>query len=283
MTLADSFAVSKGLMIVNSFAVPEGMTLLGILGIDNIAGDVLDAFTEWALNAITDTTIGIVDQITTMASPSLRAGFFAGEGGPYWTILSLSGGLVGVFFFLALAQGVLVGNAGQVARRALLDAPVGVLLILGTVTFTELGVGIVDWLSASILAGSIGRIDSLTAGLQAAATNPAGASVLLMPSMLMMLGALLTALVLAVRSGMIFLIVAMSPILLATWLWPASRDIAVKTIKVLFGVILAKLVVTLGLVIGVGAIAATTGHDTTGRSSGRHDRDGHRRWRRRSR
>ncbi len=131
--------------------------------------------------------------ILNMSSPSLRAGLFSGNGGPYATTLGLSGGIVGVFFFFffffAIAQGVLQGTAGPIARRALIDAPIGVLMILGTITFTELAVGIVDWLSYAVMAGSLGRIDSLTGDLALIATSPQGASMLLLPAMLMMAGA----------------------------------------------------------------------------------------------
>ncbi len=70
--------VHEGLVVVNG--VHESMTamtlqpqLLGLLGLGDLAGDVLDGFTEWALNAIIGTTIAVVDQVLNMSSPSLRA------------------------------------------------------------------------------------------------------------------------------------------------------------------------------------------------------------------
>lgn len=168
------------------------------------------------------------------------------------TVLVISASLMVGCLFLATLQGLLVGDTSMAVRAAIVDAP---LSVLGTVALA----GVVGLLAAAVDAVSMEVIRRTPGDVAQFATGATGASATSLLGGIAMLAFLVAALLvwveLLVRAALIYLLVAMAPLLLAVRIWPAAKAVWKRYLELLLALVISKLVVALALAVGAAALA----------------------------
>jgi hypothetical protein len=165
---------------------------------------------------------------------------------------------MGGFVLLGLLQGLVRGDPGAMVRRLAADVPLAVLGIAATVAVTAKLLDLTDALSTAVLDQSHGQALRFLSGFGALAVGTQGFAVVVV-GVLAILAALLLWVELMVRSALVYLLVAVSPLAFAAMVWPAARGVLRRTAHLLLAVILSKFVIAVALAVGVAALAGSPG------------------------
>ncbi|MEZ5265233.1 MAG: hypothetical protein R2755_26435 [Acidimicrobiales bacterium] len=219
---------------------------------------VSDGIERWILGAVGHFVEGAVRFLLEAASPDVQAVWFSGDGSPYTTVRSVAVSLLLAFVFLGIVQGLLAGNGAALLRQIALHLPAAVLGMVASTEVVAKLVALTDALSSAVLAGADGQaVQFLSTFGQAINTSTSGfAGVLL--GLVAVIAALFVWLELMVRSVLIYVIVAISPLSFAAMTWPATRGVLRRTVELLSAIIVSKLVICIALRVGVAALAGPT-------------------------
>jgi len=194
--------------------------------------------------------------------------FSGSAGAPYLTAVSVAAGLLAIFVFCALIQGVLAGRPLELVKRMALDTPVAVVGILFTMAFTQVGIDLVDAMSDGIWEltrpKAINAVDGLV--LTAGKLTPGS---FLTPLLLLigMLAMLMLWIVLFIREALIYLVVALAPMAWATSVWPAIASVRRRVIELLAALVFSKLAIAMALAVGLGALGGVGATGNPGEST----------------
>jgi len=221
---------------------------------------VIGGLVAWVLDGVAWVVGAVFGFIDTSTSPTLTAAWFVGDGsrdGPYRVMLSVAAALLLLFVFAGLIQGVLAGDVAGMGRRIVLDLPLAIGGMVSTVAITQLLIDLTDALSDGILSGfgtdirafmdGVATVGSLTGGV-------ATALVVFLLGLFTLLAGLVIFIELVIRSALIYLVVGLSPLAFAAFLWPATRGVLKKTLELLCALIVSKVVISLALAIGAAAL-----------------------------
>jgi hypothetical protein len=221
---------------------------------------VIGGLVAWVLDGVSWAVRAVFGFIDSSTSPNVAASWFVGSGdhaGPYRMMLTVAAGLLLLFVFAGIIQGVLAGDTGGMARRMLVDLPTAVAGMVSLVAVTQILVTLTDQLSAGILSSFGGEVRAFLDQVASVGSLTGGAATALV-IFLLGLGTLLAALVifveLVIRSALIYLVVGLCPLAFAALVWPATRGVLRRTLELLAALILSKLVVALALSIGAAAL-----------------------------
>lgn len=226
--------------------------------IDSTAGWAWDKVTEgignWVLGAVGELVDGCVNFLKTEARPNVQAAWFSGAGSPYATVRNLAGLLLLGFVFLAIIQGLIAGDAAGMVRRVAADLPAAVLGMVATVTVVAKLLELTDSLSTAVLQQSGGQAVNFLSnfGVITGATQGFAPVVV---GLVAVLAALMLWIELMIRSALVYLLVALSPLGFAAMVWPAARGVLRRLVELLFAVVVSKLIICIALSIGVAALA----------------------------
>ena len=154
---------------------------------------------------------------------------------------------------LAVIQGALAGEPMVALRAAVVEVPRSIFGMATVVALTGVLGGMVDSASAAVLP-AVGS----NFGAWFAKTDPAGFFGAFV-ELLVLLGALLTWVELVVRQGLVFLLVALSPMVLAVRVWPAAAGVWRRLVELGVALIVSKFVIALALALGSDALAGSVG------------------------
>ena len=217
---------------------------------------VVGGITDWLAKGFVQLVSFVWDVMDQSASPHLNSEWFArSPGAPYLTAVAVATGLLLIFVFCALIQGVLAGRPLELVKRMAFDTPVAIAGILFTVGFTQVGVNLIDAMSDGIWQLSrpkaINAVDGLL--LTASKLTP---GTFLTPLLLLvgMLAMLMLWIVLFVREALIYLVVALAPMAWATSVWPAIASVRRRVIELLAALVFSKLAIAMALAVGLGAL-----------------------------
>ena len=217
---------------------------------------VIGGITDWLAKGFVQLVTYVWEVMDRTTSPHLTSEWFAGSAGaPYLTAVAAATGLLAVFLFCALIQGIVAGRPMELVRRLALDTPSAVAGILFTVAFAQVGVDLVDAMSDGIWelirTKAVTAVDSV---MRASTALQAGS--FLSPLMLLigMLAVLLLWFVLFVREALVYLVVALAPLAWATSVWPAIAQVRKRTLEMLAALVFSKLAIALALAVGLGAL-----------------------------
>ncbi len=217
---------------------------------------VVNGITDWLAKGfvlLLDFVWSIMDR---SSSPRLESEWFRSQAGaPYVTAVAAATGLLAIFVFCALIQGVLAGRPLELVKRMVFDTPAAVAGILLTASFTQVGVDLVDAMSDGIWSATRPNAVDAVDGLVVTAGSLSSAS-FLTPLLLLlgMLALLMLWVVLAVREALIYLVVALAPMAWATSVWPAVALVRRRTIELLAALVFSKLAIAMALSVGLGAL-----------------------------
>lgn len=229
---------------------------------------VIGGITDWLAKGFIQLVSYVWDVMDQSSSPRLESEWFSGSAGaPYLTAVAVATGLLAIFVFCALIQGVLAGRPLELVKRMAFDTPAAVAGILFTVGFAQVGIDLVDAMSDGIWQLTRDRAVNAVDGLLLTASNLMPGS-FLSPLLLLigMLGMLMLWIVLFVREALIYLVVAMAPMAWATSVWPAIASVRRRVLELLAALILSKLAIAMALAVGLGALGGigATGEPSAG-------------------
>jgi hypothetical protein len=229
---------------------------------------VIGGLVAWVLDGVAWVVGAVFGFIDTSTSPTVTAAWFVGDGtrdGPYRVMLSVAAGLLLLFLFAGLIQGVLSGDVAGMARRMVLDLPLAVGGMVSTVAITQVLIELTDALSGGILAGFGTDIRSFMDGVASVGALTGGAATALVVFLLglfTLLAGLVIFVELVIRSALIYLVVGLCPLAFAALVWPATRGVLRKTLELLCALIASKVVISLALAIGAAALGGAGGAPT---------------------
>ncbi len=228
-----------------------------------IADQVKDRFDEIVMS-IVKAVVGaaasvfqmVVDGINRSTTPDLNASWFAD--GPLAKMLGVAGFLLAIMVVLGICHAVASGDPGAVVRRVLLELPGAVLSLTLLVTVTTFGIALTDALSAELMEGTAQPVKDFSGrmlGMVGRNFPLQTGMVFFWSALVLMIAALAVWVELLIRSSLIYLLVALSPLAIAARLWPVTRAMSARVTQYLAGFVLAKLIAALCLSIGLAAMA----------------------------
>lgn len=241
--------------------ISEPITDLVGGGAKAVAGQILSmlgsAIISGLANACSQVAHGVLGFMDASSGIDLEAGWWAGERAQVVrsTILAVAVGLALVFVFLALLQGILAGDVGGMIRVVVREVPVAAVgtLLVGTVAILLLK--LTDTASSSVLAGAPGDLEAFLRRLAlpgAAVGNGLLGGVVLA---VFLLAGLFVWVELLVRSALLYLLIAVAPLVLAARVWPVTRGAFRRLCELGVALIVAKFAVAVALALGAAALA----------------------------
>jgi len=246
---------------------------------EQLGQSVLDQFTKWigdAAKAVTDQIISFVGNSTGVD----LAGAFgqnAHTAAVFHKVLGLSGVLMVGFVFLGVISGLLKGDPGAIARVALVRVPTSIAGTVALVAVVDLLLKVTDGASAFVIADAPGDLAAFTETISNAAMATGNGAAAGLLGLVYLLGALMCLMALVVRSALIYLLIAIAPVLLAARVWPAAAGAFKKLCEITLALIVSKFAIALSLGIGAALLAdgsslganSATGVDSAGQSIGK--------------
>lgn len=221
---------------------------------------VIGGLTAWVLDAVVWIVGGVFRFFLDATDPNVQADWFAGRNGPYATTAAIGATLLVGFVLAGIAQGVLAGDVGGMLRQVGLHLPVSVLGIVGLVSVTQALVALTDALSRGVLQRFEADVDSFAEAVKSVGALSGGtatAFVVFLLALAAVLAGLILVAELVVRSALIYVVVALAPLVFAAQLWPALRGVGRKLLELLVALVVSKLVIAVALTVGAAAIAGT--------------------------
>jgi len=170
-------------------------------------------------------------------------------------VRNIAGVLLCVFVFLGLIQGLVAGDMTAMTRRVALDMPAAVLGMVATTVVVAKLLELTDALSAAVLTQSGSQAVHFLTGFGVSAKGAAGGFAAVLLGSVAVIAGLLLWIELMVRSVLVYIIVALSPLSFAAMVWPSTRSTLRRTIELLAAVVVSKLVICIAISVGVAALA----------------------------
>lgn len=237
------------------------------------AGFVWDQVMQGIVSWIVDSVAWFVGQVLSLLEDStkvdLRAGWFLDPGGPYRTVLGIAVVLLLGFVFLGLLQGLLAGDPMLMLTRIARDLPMAVLGMVVTIEVASTLLALADALSHAVLRGGGDNAKQVLHVIgDSSAFSGQSSFVIALLGLLCIVAALFVWVELVIRSALIYLLVALSPLVLAAMVWPSARGMVRKLAELLLALIFSKVVIAIAFSVGAAALAGVgnAGHANSGAS-----------------
>lgn len=224
------------------------------------AGLVVGQLTAWMLEAVVWVVGAVFNFFLDATEPNVQADWFLGNDGPYATTVGIAAVLLLGFVLIGITQGVLAGDVAGMLRRVGFELPVAVLAMVGLVGVTQALVTLTDELSAGLLdrfAADVKRFTATVGSLSALGDGTASAFVVFLLALISVVAGIVLVAELVVRASLIYIVVALAPLVFAAQLWPAVRGAGRKLLELLVALIVSKLVVAVALAVAAAAAVGT--------------------------
>lgn len=205
---------------------------------------LIGGLAAWVTDAVVWVIGGVFNFFIDSTDPNVQADWFVADDGPYGTMVAIGAGLLLLFLLAGITQGVLAGDVGGMLRRVTVDLPASVLGMVGLVTVTQALIRLTDELSTFVMGNFEDNISDFTAvvtSLSMLAGGGATALVVVLLGLVTVLAGLILVTELAVRAALIYIVVALAPLVFAVRLWPSLEGVAKRTLQLLVALILSKL------------------------------------------
>lgn len=226
---------------------------------------IIGGLVAWVVDATVWVVGGVFNFFVDATDPNVQADWF--DRGPYATTMTIGIALLALFLLAGIVQGILAADTGGMLRRIALDLPVSVLGMVALVSITQATIRLTDVLSMAILdrfQADIASFTTVVASLARLAGGISTAFVVFVLALVTVIAGLIVVAELVVRAALIYIVVALAPLVLATRLWPATRGAARKLLELLFALILSKLVIAVALAVAAAAaVGAGSGGEVT--------------------
>jgi hypothetical protein len=145
-------------------------------------------------------------------------------------------------------------------RQMALHLPLAVLGMVGLVGVTQLLIQVVDALSGGVLdafAADVGAFSRAVGSISALSGGTATAFVIFLLGLFSVLAGLVLVAELVVRSALVYIVVALAPLVFAAQVWPALRGTGKRLLELLVALIVSKLVIAVALAVAAAALVGT--------------------------
>ncbi len=235
------------------------------------AGFVWDQVVSGVVSWIVDAVAWFVGQVLTLLENTTRvnlsAGWFSGANGPYRTVVGVAAVLLLGFLFLGLIQGLLAGDPMAMLVRMCRDLPLAVFAMVVTIAVGDQLLDLSDDLSQAVLRGGGSDAKQVLTVISTAGSFAGQTSfVIALLGLLCIIAALFVWVELVVRSALIYLLVALSPVVFAAMVWPVARGMVRKLSELVLALIFSKVVIAIAFSVGAAALAGVgnAGHASAG-------------------
>lgn len=218
---------------------------------DKVAGGIA----EWVLGAVGYFVEGVVGFLTTSSSPDVASVWFSGPESPYAAVRGVAAVMLVGFALVGLIQGVVRGDVGAMVGRIAGGLPAAVLAMVATTAVVAKLVALTDAMSAAVLAPTGNQALEFLSGFGEAAALGTGGFAVVVVGLLAVVASLALWAELLVRSALIYLLVALSPLAFAATLWPAARGLCRRLVELLLAVVVSKFVICVAVAVGVASLA----------------------------
>lgn len=235
----------------------------GTGGGGGLLGGILGGLSQMIEGAIAAAARSAFDQLEKLINSSAGSISFgvhswwaanaAGAGGVWPTVVGVALAVLLACLVLAGIHGCLAGDPMVSLRAVAVEVPKSIFGMATVVALTGLLVAVTDQASRAVLANVGANFGDWFA--ESGAAGFFGGFV----AALMLLGALLTWVELVVRQGLVFLLVALSPLALAVRVWPALSGLWRRFVELGVALIAAKFVIAVALALGSEALAGSAG------------------------
>ena len=228
---------------------------------------IIGGLTAWMLDAVVWVVGGVFNFFLDATDPNVQADWFLHGTGPYATTVGIGAVLLVGFVLIGITQGVLAGDVGGMLRRVLFELPMAVLGMVGLVTVTQALITLTDQLSKGLLdhfGEDVQRFTATVGSMASLSGGTATAFVVFLLALVSVLAGIVLVAELVVRSSLIYIVVALAPLVFAAQLWPALRGSGRKLLELLVALIVSKLVVAVALAVAAAAaVGAGSGGEVT--------------------
>ena len=228
---------------------------------------IIGGLVAWVVDAVVWVVGGVFNFFLDSTDPNVQADWFITGDGPYATTVGIGASLLLLFVLAGIVQGTLSGDVGGMLRRMGLELPISIIGMVGLVTVTQILVQLTDALSGEVLGNfqdDISDFGAVVATLSHLNGGTSTAFVVFVLGLVTVLAALILVAELVVRSALIYIVVALAPLVFAARLWPATRGASRKLLDLLVALIVSKLVIAIALsVAAAAAVGAGSGGEVT--------------------
>lgn len=228
---------------------------------------IIGGLTAWVVDAVVWVVGGVFNFFIDSTDPNVQADWFVTGDGPYATTVSIGASLLLLFVLAGIIQGTLAGDVGGMLRRIGLELPVSILGMIGLVTITQILIRLTDALSGQVLDNfqdDISQFGAVVASLNMLTGGTSTAFVVFVLGLVTVLAGLVLVAELVVRAALIYIVVALAPLVFAARLWPATKGSSRKLLDLLVALIVSKLVIAVALAVAVAAaVGAGSGGEVT--------------------
>lgn len=250
------------MIVAISFPNPVGWVVDKVKG---FAGDVategfelvIGGLTAWVIDAVVWVVGGVFNFFLDVTDPNVQADWFVASDGPYGTTAALGATLLVGFVLAGITQGALNGDVGGMLRQIGIQLPVSVIGMVGIVTFVQALVRLTDALSSGVLdrfGHNVAEFSTVISSLAVLAGGPASAFVVFLLGLLAVIAGVILVAELVIRSALVYIVVALAPLVFAAQLWPALRGIGRKLLELVVALIVSKLVMAVALAVAASAM-----------------------------
>ena len=228
---------------------------------------IIGGLVAWVVDAVVWVVGGVFNFFLDSTDPNVQADWFITGDGPYATTVGIGASLLLLFLLAGIVQGTLSGDVGGMLRRMGLELPISIIGMIGLVTVTQILIQLTDALSGEVLGNfqdDISEFGAVVATLSNLNGGTSTAFVVFVLGLVTVLAGLILVAELVVRSALIYIVVALAPLVFAARLWPATRGASRKLLDLLVALIVSKLVIAIALsVAAAAAVGAGSGGEVT--------------------
>ena len=231
-------------------------------GVGGVIGGAADATIGLAarslLGLIADSVASVTDALVSAmmstTSVDLSGGFFPALTPIRQMVLGMFLVLVVSLLFLSVLRSLAAGEPSAVVRAALVDTPATILMTTMSVSVAWVMVRVVDAASMAVI-GDVGpSLGELSASLISVDVLTRAGLLGGLFGILYVIGAILVWTQLLVRAALIYVLIVLAPLGLATRAHPGTRQIARRTVELGVALIVSKFAVAVAFAVGAAAI-----------------------------
>ena len=223
-------------------------------------GMVIGGLTAWVVDAVVWVVGGVFNFFLDSTDPNVQADWFVSRNGPYGTTVAIAAALLVGFVLAGITQGVLSGDVGGMLKQVAFHLPVSVLGMVGLVSIVQALIRLTDELSTGVLSRfghNVSDFTSVVTSISTLAGGTATAFVVLLLGVVTVIAGIILVAELVIRSALVYIVVALAPLVFAAQVWPALRGIGRKLLELVVALVLSKLVIAIALSVAAAAMVGT--------------------------
>ncbi|MGH9015252.1 MAG: type IV secretion system protein, partial [Acidimicrobiia bacterium] len=228
---------------------------------------VVAGIVGWIVEAVAWFVGRVLSLLEESTRVNLHAEWFVGADGPYRKVLAIAAVLLLGFLFLGLLQGLLAGDPMAMLARMGRDLPLAVLGMVTTIALATKLLELSDELSRAVLRGGGDNAKQVLEVIGDASFFSGQTSfVIAVLGLFCILAALFVWVELVIRSALIYLLIAMSPLVFAAMVWPSTRGMLRRLSEIVMALIFSKVVIAIAFSVGAAALSGidNAGHADAG-------------------